>query len=33
MIEIKKIKYLNKSNRISNVEIIVILSLFHSGDF
>jgi hypothetical protein len=33
MIDDKKTKYRNKPNRMSNAEIMVILILFHSGDF
>lgn len=33
MVEDKKQKHRNKSNRMSDAEIIVILILFHSGGF
>jgi len=33
MIDDQKTKHRNKSNRMSNAEIMVIPILFHSGDF
>mgnify|MGYP000077486422 CR=1 FL=1 len=33
MIEDKKFKYCNKSNRMNDAEFMVILILFHSGGF